>query len=832
MRERPVASHLDNNVIPPSRQRELPRQGLTWIGQSMKRVEDPRILSGKGGYIDDVVVPGMAHAAMVSSPHAHARIVSIDTSRAKALPGVIGVYTGEDLATVVDPCPSFASPPVPQHAMVIDKVRHVGEVVAAVVAEDRYIAEDAAELVEVTYEVLPANVDIEASLEATGDAIIHPDDRESNCALDESFKFGPVDEDFAGADRIIKRRLRWNRSSAQAIETCGVVADYDAFKGGFTIHANTNFYNFIPFVIGGSLRVSPGELRIIPVLAGGSFGSKVFIHKIIILTAGLARLAGVPVKYIEDRLEHFTNCDSHGSDRLYDAELAVMNDGTFKSMRFTVLDDYGAYLQFGVGTHGNAMAQVTGPYQIPSFGMRVIAVLTNKCQQGPYRGFGSEVTNWVMERMVDAAAEELGRDGVELREQNMIQPDQFPYMISTGNIYDSGNFQAVLSEAKQLFDYDAWRTKAAEMRAQGRCVGIGLATCMERSVYGPTEWWSLNNKETPGFTLTSTPEGISARIDPSGKLFVTLNSPMVGNSPETVVTQVLAERLTIAPEDVVINYADSQSGFNGVGPQGSRFTAMIAGACVSASIKLEERLLRFGASMLQRRPEDLELRNGSVGVKGVPDQEKSFAEIALTSSFFRLSFPDEEAFDSGLETTAVYDHPVSADPDPDRKHLGIFYPIVGHICHVVAVEVDPGTGKVEILDYAAVHDNGTIVNPRTLGGQVWGGTANGIGSTLFEQFVYDRDGQFTNPNFAEFAMPTANEMPRNFKLGHIETPSPFTEYGIKGGGEGGRLGAPSALTTAIEDALSSFGVTISTLPVTPPILRGLIREREQAVAAE
>lgn len=826
-----MASHLDTNVIPPSRQREAPRTGLTWIGQSIKRVEDPRILTGNGGYIDDLKMPGMAHAAMVSSPHAHARILSIDASRAKALPGVIGVYTGEDMASVVDPCPSFASPPVPQHSMAIGKVRHVGEVVAAVVAEDRYIAEDAAELVEIEWEILPATVDIEASAAATGDALLHPDDRESNVALDESFSFGPVDADFAAADHIIKRRLRWHRSSAQAIETSGVVAHYDQFKGGYTIHCNSNFYNFIPFVIGGSLRVSPGELRIVPALTGGSFGSKVFSHKIIILTGGLSRLAGVPVKYIEDRLEHFTNSDSHGSDRLYDAELAVDKDGTFKSLRFTVMDDYGAYLQFGVGTHGNAMAQVTGPYRIASFGMRVMAVLTNKCQQGPYRGFGSEVTNWVMERMVDATADELGRDPVELREQNMIQPDAFPYMIPTGNIYDSGNFQKVLAQAKEMFDFDGWRAKAKAMRAEGRCVGVGLATCMERSVYGPTEWWSLNNKATPGFTLTSTPEGITARFDPSGKLFITLNSPMVGNSPETVVTQILAERLTVAPEDIVFNYSDSQSGFNGVGPQGSRFTAMIAGACVSASIKLEERLKRFGAHMLQRRPEDVELRGGMVAVKGLKDQEKSFAEIALTSSFFRLSFPDGEAFDSGLETTAVYDHPLSTDPDEDRKHLGIFYPIVGHICHIVAVEVDPGTGKVEMLDYAAVHDNGTIVNPRTLAGQVWGGTANGIGTTLSEQFHYNSDGQFTNPNFAEFAMPTANEMPRNFKLGHVETPSPYTEYGIKGGGEGGRLGAPSALTSAIEDALSGYGVKIAALPVTPPVLRGLIRDAEQ-IAAE
>ena len=817
-----MSSHLDTNKLPPSRQRELPGQPRQWIGQSMKRVEDKRFLLGKGKYIDDHVVAHMAHACTVRSPHAHARIVRIDTSKAMALPGVIGVYTGADLATVVDACPSFASPPVTQRAMAIDKVRHVGEVVAAVVAEDRYIAEDAADLVEVEYEVLPANVDIETSLDATGDAVIHPADRSSNKALDESFTFGPVDEDFARADIIVKRRLRWGRSSAQAIETSGCISEYDIATGGYTIHCNTNFANFIPFVIAGSLRISPTQLKMPPVMTGGSFGSKVFTHKIVILTSGLARLAGQPVKYIEDRLEHFTNSDSHGSDRLYDAELALKSDGTMVSMRFTVLDDYGAFLQFGVGTHGNAMAQVTGPYRIGSFGLRVIAVLTNKCQQGPYRGFGSEVTNWVLERLVDAAAEELGRDRLELRLHNMIQPHEFPYMIPTGNIYDSGNFQEVLRKARALIGWDDWQTKAAELRAQGRCVGVGLATCQERSVYGPTEWWFLNNRATPGFTLTSTPEGISLRIDPTGKVFCTLNSGFIGNSPETVVTQMLAELLTVAPGDIVVGYADTQAGFNGVGPQGSRFTAMVAGACVSASIKIQAKLKKLGAHLLEAGEGDVELRDSAIIVKGT-DRKVSIADIAMQANFFRLNFPDTPDFDSGLETTAVYDHPISTLPHPDRKHLGVFYPMVGHVCHIAVVEVDPLTGKVEILDYAAVHDNGTIVNPKTLGGQVLGGTANGIGTTLTEEFVYDDAGQFLNANFAEYALPSVWEVPANLKLDHVETPSPYTEYGIKGGGEGGRLGAPSALCSAIDDALQGYGVKVQQIPVRPPKLRELIR---------
>ncbi len=826
-----MTSHLDSNVIPPSRQREAPGKATAWIGKSIKRIEDPRFLAGKGKYIDDHTVPNMAQASTVRSPHAHARIVSIDTSRAKELPGVIGVFTGEDIARVVDPCPSFASPPVPQTACAIDRVRHVGEVVAVVVAEDRYIAEDAAELVEVEYETLPPNVDIERSAAATGDALLHPDDRDSNVALDESFSFGSVDEDFARADHVIRRRLRWGRASAQAIETAGCISEFDPITGGYTIHCNTNFYNFIPFVIAGSLRVSPTQLKMMPVMTGGSFGSKVFIHKIIILTSALARLTNQPVKYIEDREEHFTNSDSHGSDRLYDAELALTSDGRMLSLRFDVMDDYGAYLQFGVGTHGNAMAQVTGPYKIGSFAMRVRAVLTNKCQQGPYRGFGSEVTNWVIERLADAAAEQLGIDPVELRLRNMIQPDEFPYMIPTGNIYDSGNFQEVWRQAKDLIGYDDWRKKATALRAEGRCVGVGVATCQERSVYGPTEWWFLNNVETPGFTLTSTPEGISLRIDPTGKVFVTLNSIFVGNSPETVVTQILAEQLTVEPSDIVVGYADTHSGFNGVGPQGSRFTAMVAGACVSASIKVKDKLKTFASHLLEADKADLELRGAKVGVKGA-DKEVAIADIAIQANFFRLNFPDTPEFDSGLETTAVYDHPISSEPAPDRSHLGIFYPMVGHICHIAVVEVDPATGKVEILDYAAVHDNGTIVNPKTLGGQVLGGTANGIGTALTEEFVYDENGQFVNANFAEFALPSVHEMPPNLKMGHVETPSPYTEYGIKGGGEGGRLGAPSALSSAIDDALQRYGIEITSLPVRPVTLRALIRDAEMRAAAE
>ena len=819
--------YIPDLKIPASRRREAPREDMRWIGKSMKRVEDPRLLTGKGKYIDDVVVPNMAHVALLRSPFAHARIKSIDISKAQALPGVVVVVTGKMMAESTGPTVSFSSPPVPQHAIAVDKVRHVGEAVAAVVAEDRYIAEDALDLIEVEYEELPVVSDIEQMPYAKGDAVLHPERGDTNVAIDRTFTFGPVDADFARADLVVKRKLRWNRSGPQPLETAGAVAEYDEGTGKFTVHCNTSMYTYVGWLCAVSLGVPATQLNIVPTLAGGSFGSKLFLHRVIVLTASLARLAGRPVKYIEDRLDNMTNADAHGSDRVYEAELAMKRDGTMVSLRYQVIDDYGAYLQYGYGTHGNAFSQVVGPYRINSVEARLIAVLSNKCQQGAYRGFGSEVANFVIERMTDAAAKELGIDPVEIRRRNLIRPEEFPYVIPTGNVYDIGNYQAVLAEALRMFDMEGWRAKQAEARKQGRHIGLGLVTCQERSVFSSTEFWSLNPPDQPGFTLTSSPEAISLRIDPTGKAFVKLNAPFWGNSPETVVTQLVAEALTMEPSDVVVGYADTDAGFNGTGPGGSRYTVMVAGAVVAGARTLREKLFKFAAHMMECGTGDLELRSGNIGVKGVPAMQKSIAEVAIASHYFRLNFPDEPGFESGLETTAVYDHPLTTMPPADRSHLGIFYPIMGHMAHAVAVEVDVGTGKVEILDYVAVHDCGTVVNPMTLAGHVRGGTAQGIGSALLEHFRYDEQGQLLTASFADYHIPTAHEVPANIRVGHVETPSPYTEYGIKGGGEGGRMAAPPVLVQAIEDALQPFGVEIMEIPLTPNRIRQIVRQAQE-----
>jgi CO/xanthine dehydrogenase Mo-binding subunit len=813
-----------NNAIPPSRQREKPGQVLKWIGQSMKRVEDPRLMTGNGRYIDDIDLPNMLHAAALRSPYAHARIVSISTEAARKLPGVAAVYTGADIAKKTGPLPCFANPPVEQRCVAVGKVRHVGEPVALIVAESRYLAEDAMELIEVVYEELPAISDAKGALAATGDGIIHPERASTNIALERRFKFGPVDADFANAARIIKRNLYWPRSGAQPMETVGAIGQYDAGSGKLTVYCNSSMYNYIGFTLAGSLGVPTHKLNVIPTIAGGSFGSKLFAHKVPIIAASLARLCRRPVKYIEDRIDNITASDNHGSERWYEAELALDADNNMVGLRCKCIDDYGAYFQFGVGHHGNALSQITGPYRIRSVDLDVTAVFTNKCQQGAYRGFGSEVSNFVIERLVDAAVDELGVDPAEFRRQNFIKPEQFPYKIPSGNLYDSGNYPAVLDKALDLLDYAGWRKKQEALRREGRYIGIGIATCQERSVFSATEFWMLNPEA--GFALTSSPEGVSVKIDVMGKATVSLNAPFWGNSPETMATQIVAELLQLDPVDISVTYTDTDNGLAGTGPGGSRYTVMIAGALVGAGGIIKTKIFKIAAHMLGCSVDDLEMRDGKIG-PSIGNKFVTIADVAMQAHMFRLSLPDDPEMTSGLDAAYTYDHPLTTMPSEDRSDLGIFYPIMGHMCHMPVVEVDIRTGQVTFLDYAAVHDCGTMVNPVTLGGHVVGGTAQGIGTALYEQFYYDANGQLLTASFADYLIPTVHEMPTQIRVGHVETPSPYTEFGIKGGGEGGRMGAPPAICSAIEDALRPLGVKIDAMPVTPGRLRNLIREAQQ-----
>jgi CO/xanthine dehydrogenase Mo-binding subunit len=808
---------------PLGRQKERPDQPFSVIGTRMLRKEDPRFLVGRGRFVDDIALPNMAHAAVLRSPHAHARIKSIDTAAAQALPGVVAVITGEEAAKQTGPLPCFANPPVEQRCIALGKVRHVGEPVVLVVADTRYVAEDAIELINVEYEPLPAVSDMMDAINSSGDAVLHPERGKDNIAEHRTYMFGPVEYEFGRATHVIKRHLRWARSAGQPLETCGAVASFDEGSENFTIYVNSSMYNYIGFTIAAVLKVASHQVNLVPVDAGGSFGSKLFLHKIAVLSAVGARVAGRPVKYIEDRIDNITACDGHGSDRSYDVELALDANHRMTALRYKVVDDYGAYFQFGLGTHGNGFSQTVGPYKIRAVGAEIYAVFTNKCQQGACRGFGSEVTNFMIERVVDAAVEELKLDPIKFRRDNFIEPEEFPYQIPTGNLYDSGNYPAALDLALKMLDYDGWREKQQMARTQGRYVGIGVASCQEKGVFSATEFWMLNR--APGFALTSSPESASVKIDATGKAVISLHAPCWGNSPETVAAMVLAEQLTMDPADIRVTYSDTDHGLPGTGPGGSRYTVMVTGAVAGAARIIKEKLKRVAGHMLEAGSHDLEFRAGKIGVKGASGVEVSIAEVATQAHFFRLSLPDDPDLSSGLDASYTYDHPLATLPKSDSD-FGIFYPIMGHMCHMPVVEVDAKTGQVSFLDYVAVHDCGTMINPMTVDGHVRGGTAQGIGTALLEQFQYDPNGRLLQTSLQDYLMPRIGNLPPQVRIGHVVTPSPYTEYGVKGAGEGGRMVAPPAVVSAIEDALVPLGVRIDTLPVTPARLRALIREAE------
>ena len=785
------------------------RPEYRWVGKSVPRKEDRRLLTGRATYVGDVTIPGMLHAAVLRSPHAHARIRSIDTSEARALPGVVAVLTGEDAARYVNPMTAFCAEPVPQQAIAVEKVRFPGEAVAAVAATSRYIAEDACALIKVTYDVLAPVVDPVQAMDP-GAARLH-DTLDSNVVFRRVINFGDVAGDFARAGRVIRRKARWHRMGASPMETAGALCSYDPVDQSMTIWSNTNFYNFLPWSFAGMLRIPGNKLRMIPCTVGGSFGSKHLLNKVIAVAGALSKATGKPVKFLEDRADNIAANDNVGCDRIYDGELAVSDDGEFLSLRLSIIDDYGAYFQFAHGQHGNAMAQPTGPYRIGSLGYDVSCVLTNKVQQGFFRGAGADPGNFILERLVDAAAQELRIDRAEIRRRNFIRPGEFPYKIPTGNQYDSGDYEGVLDRALRLAGLDYWRAEQQRLREEeGRYIGIGLASCQERSGYNASEWWFLY--DNPPLGATSTPESVKLDVDALGNIRVQVGCPLWGNSPETVVSQVIAEEFGIDPAAVAVDYADSTAGALSAGPGGSRLTIMLSGAARGAARKIRAKMIRIAAHAMEAAPDDLELVDGVFKVKGDPGDGLSMAEVAMRAHLFMHDNPQGES--SGLVETFTYDHPYSTPPNPDRTDMGIFYPMMSHGCHIPIVEVDPETGVVTVLKYYAVNDCGTIMNPALVEGQVAGGIVQGIGAATMEEYAYDQDGALATPTFREYLIPSIHEVPEII-LEHQQTPSPLTEYGVKGAGEGGRLIAPTAIASAISDALAPLGVWVDELPMTP-----------------
>lgn len=784
-----------------------------WVGADLPRKEDPALVRGSVTYVDDIVLPGMLHTAVLRSPHAHARIVSVDTSAARALPGVHAVLTGPESLHHIGPLARFCAEEVVEHAIAVGKVRYHGEAVVAVAAESRYVAEDALALVRVEYEPLPV-VTTTASAMAEGAPLVH-ENLGSNVVYQHAFTFGDVDADFAAAAHVVRRELAWPRVTAAPLETNGAVVRHDPANGRMDVWSNTNLLNFGAWVMSGTLGVAPHLLNFHPMAVGGSFGSKHFLAKQIGIAGALAKATGRPVKFMEDRADNLMASDAQAPERAHVAELALDADGIFQSLRIRVVDDYGAYFMLAVAGNTNPLAQIVGPYKIGSVTYDLTAVLTNKNQQGVLRGAGSDVSNWVLERLVDAAADELGLDPVDLRRRNFIQPDEFPYRIPTGNVYDSGNYPAVLQRALELADVDRWRAEQERARAEGRHIGIGIACAQQRSTYFASEFWFHNIGAPPAFTTTA--ESVRMRIGPTGGITATLFAPTWGNSQETVTAQLIAAELGVDPAGIGVDLAPTMHGLPSAGPGGSRMTVMLSGAVAGAAVKLKAKIFEIAAHRLEAAVDDLQLRDGVVSVQGSPDASLSLADIGMLAYWQKASLP--EGMESGLEASFTYDPPFFTLPTDDRTDLGAFYPIIAHGCHVVVVEVDPETGTVEFLRYVAVHDHGTVVNPRSLAGQIRGGIAQGIGVALHEHMAYGPDGQNLAASLEDYLLPGAADVPR-IEVALLETPSPWTARGVKGGGEGGRMISPPAVTRAVEDALRPFGTRIDRLPITREVIVG------------
>jgi CO/xanthine dehydrogenase Mo-binding subunit len=642
----------------------------------------------------------------------------------------------------------------------------------------------------------------------------------SNIILHRHLKWGDTDSLFAQADHIVRRNLYWSRHTGAALDTFGCAVHYDSGSGDLTFYCNLQSYSLMR-TLAHTLHLPEHRIRAVAQDVGGAFGGKFWQPRNMVVCALLAMETGRPVKFIEDRVDNLLAGDNHGENRTYDAELALTQDGKMLALRFTVVEDQGAYFLLGAGANASPMSQIGGAYDIKAIEADVTFVATNKTGQAAYRGYGAAAASFMIERLADAAADEIGLSREEIRRRNFIQPDQFPYTTPVGNVYDSGNYPEGFRRALDLLHYEEWRQRQQEARQQGRYIGIGMATIPERSVPSLTELWLLFEK--PRLTATAAPETITVRIDQDGKMRVGLHTPGLGTAVETVAAMVMAEEFGLDIADITVMRLDSTLAGPSMGMAGSRMTAMLSGAANLASMELRAKMQRVAAHLLEANASDVwyNAKTRMFEVSGVPTRGVSFKQVATHANTRSLDLPT--GVSSGLEATVTYDHPHATLPDAASGSWGSFNPAVGFAVHLPVVEIDPATGQVTFLDYAVLHDCGTVLSPPGVDGQILGGICQGVGSALYEELLYDDQGQMLSATFMDYLLPSSIEMPR-VRIEHMETPSPFTYRGIKGAGEGGRMAAPAAIVAAIEDALRPFHIQIHSIPVTPEKIHQWIKE--------
>jgi 2-furoyl-CoA dehydrogenase large subunit len=778
------------------------------VGRSALRIEDDALLRGQGWFIDDLdPLPNTGVAAVVRSPFAHARIGEIDCSAALALPGVIGVVTGADVAAHSRPFASALGPGVVHHAAAVDVARYVGEPVCVVVARDRYIAEDAAERVLVDYDPLPVAASVEAAL-AEGAPLLHAA-LGSNVASDRTFSYGDPDAAFAGAAHVVRERFRHPRSSATPVECYGVIAHWQ--NGGVTAWANFQGPFTLHSVAAAALGIPGAGLRLLtPAESGGSFGTKAAVLHAVVLMAIASRCVGVPVRWTEDRSEHLLSA-SMATERTSAVEAAFAADGRLLGLRLDLLDEVGAYVRAPEpATLYRMHGCLTGAYDVQDLAVRSRVVMTNRAPTGLNRGFGGPQLYTALERTMYIAARRLGLDPADVARRNLVRAEQMPYRAAAGAVYDSGDYRACLERALELAGYEELRAEQARARAEGRLLGIGLACIVEPSVsnMGYITLVQSAEERASGLPKSGSAEGVTIAMGPHGGVTLRITTTPQGQGHRTVAAQVAADVLGLDPEQIDVR-TDADTAANpwtvSSGNYSSRFAAMGASAVQLAATRLATRLRALAAPMLECDCDEVELAGGRARVRGDEDRSVSIRSLAGASHWHPSELTGEAA--EGLALTVTYTLPIAPPDEDDRVNSSACYGFVADVC---VVEIDPGTAELTMRDYVTVHDAGRLLNPMLAEGQIRGGLAHGLGAALLEEHRYDDDGNLMTGTFLDYLPPTATELPRVVSE-HVESPSPLTPLGAKGLGEGTTMSAPAAIANAVADAL---GIDAIELPAT------------------
>ncbi len=775
------------------------------IGTPVAPNEDVRAIMGLGNYIDDVSPKNMAYCALLRSPYAHAKIKSINASALKSNPKILGVYLGQDIDKIAKPIkvdiPFPGTKPMYYHYLASKKVRWVGDAVAAVVATDRYSAEDALDSIEVEYELLPAVIDPEDALKPSSDLLY--EEWGSNRYMNAEFSNGNVDAAFGDADTVIEERMYVHRYAGVPMETRGDVAQYNVGTQTMTFWSSTQAPHVLKSLLAESLGLSESKVRVIAPDVGGGFGVKLNVYPEDIIVGALAMILRRPIKWIETRHEHFL-ASGHSRSQTHYVKMALSKDGTIKALSDRIIADLGALTYFPHNVFGTLMvtsSMLPGPYRIQDYQFEIDWVVTNKTPFGAYRGFGQPEATFVMERLIDLAARKLHIDPVEIRKKNMIRKEEFPYVNATGTVYDSGSYVECLDKAAEMMEYRNFEKKKQNSSASGKYLGIGFACNTETTVptiYGATRRWTAHDP-------------VTVRIQPDGKITVATGLASIGTSIETALSQIAADEFGVSVKDVSVLLGDTDSTPYSSGNYGSRSAVVCGAAVIGASRRIKEKIFKIASHLLEANIEDLTSEKGRFFPKSNTNKSITLREIARIAydEIFRL--PND--MESGLEATYYYEPP-NIQNFPDKNGKVNVSGTTTNATHAAMVEVDPQTGMVKILKYVVVHDCGRVINPVIVNGQVHGGVAQSIGGTIYEEIQYDKDGQLLSSSFIDYLLPTSRDVP-DVDVAHFETPSPFMLGGFKGAGEAGTIGVPAAISNAVENALSSFNVKIVETPIDP-----------------